>query len=540
MLERFSDWWSHENTHLRSVGSAALPALICMLVALFGVPRMRIYGHDIFIALDGAWRVLHGQRPVVDFFAQMGPLYYLLPALGMWFAKGAAKGLGYGTTLSAVAIALWSYALLRRRTTSAVFLFAPAALVLLAVAPYPLAVNPVNTSWEGCYNRYGYTMASLVLLECFLPLRDEEHTQPIKYVLGGFSSGLACSIGFFFKISFGLIGLGFVALSLLLRPNRIARTTGILLGLVAVTLPMLGYLRFDLPALFREYHQLAVVRGSTLGLRNIAHQLFADRIEVSLTPLLVLVTSFLPGVTERRRFQLCCLALASAGAGILLEMTNTPASLFPLNTAVAIVVLNEICRTRTPAGSPIPALVAAPVLAFALFIAGVPTLLDAAGVIAAVADKWVRPHSGSELNIPHLAGIEFRDIRRKEGDAIDTNDNGRAFVQYTEDGLALLRANSRDNESVRGLGMSNPFSYALLRPPAHGGTPVMSGTDVSTTAIPPASWIFGDAGLLLIPKFPATERDTLKSILDHYPDVLGSTYVPVAESSAWKLYRRAR
>ena len=70
------------------------------MVLALGVPRMRLFGHDVFISLDGGWRVLNGQRPVVDFYAQMGPAYYLLHAAGMWLAGTAAAGLGSGYSAS--------------------------------------------------------------------------------------------------------------------------------------------------------------------------------------------------------------------------------------------------------------------------------------------------------------------------------------------------------------------------------------------------------------------------------------------------------
>ena len=86
------------------------------------------------------------------------------------------------------------------------------------------------------------------------------------------------------------------------------------------------------------------------------------------------------------------------------------------------------------------------------------------------------------------------------------SDNGGDFVRYTEEGIELIQAYGRQGESVRGMGMSNPFSFATLSPPSHGGAINLSQTNVSPTVMPPKERLIGDVGLILMPKFPATER----------------------------------
>ena len=87
--------------------------------------------------------------------------------------------------------------------------------------------------------------------------------------------------------------------------------------------------------------------------------------------------------------------------------------------------------------------------------------------------------------------------------------------------------------------MSNPFSFATLRPPSHGGAVNLSKTNINLDAVPPKKLLFGDVALLMVPKFPASERDTLAAIERSYPELLGVEYQRVAESSNWVLYRRA-
>jgi hypothetical protein len=50
--------------------------LICGASVFIGTPWFYRYTHDVFVFLDGGWRILHTQRPHVDFFSGVGPVTY--------------------------------------------------------------------------------------------------------------------------------------------------------------------------------------------------------------------------------------------------------------------------------------------------------------------------------------------------------------------------------------------------------------------------------------------------------------------------------
>jgi hypothetical protein len=116
---------------------------------------------------------------------------------------------------------------------------------------------------------------------------------------------------------------------------------------------------------------------------------------------------------------------------------------------------------------------------------------------------------------------------------------GRASFATPKKESALVEEYGRPGESVLGLGMSNPFSFATQRPPAHGGTVNLCQTNIASLVMPPKQLLIGDVALLLEPKFKASERDTLTAIKQAYPELLGTEYLRVAESANWVLYRRA-
>lgn len=536
--ERFTRWWigfGQDGRANQALGGVL--ALVCLTVALVGVPRLRIYGHDIFIALDGAWRVVNGQRPAIDFFAQMGPAYYLLHAAGLRLAGNAAIGLGYSSTIAVAVLSVWSFVLLRRRMRPAPFFLACVFLALLTAAPFPLGHSPWQTSFSMKHNRYGFALTALVLLESFLPDDGLEGKRPFW---GGFSTGLAAALLLFLKTSFGLVGLTLAAVSLAFRRSGLNRLAGMAAGLGVFSLPMLVYLRFDVPALTAEFRTLVSARDQGTGGYALAKVLYFDRFEIAPYLLLALLVCLLPGVRMRRALTLALVVVMAVLAGGMLMVTNTSQHYaVPLLGAAALVLMNEATEASRSKEDWIAAM---PPLALGLMLVGMPASLDAGGLLFAVKDKFAGSEPGYQLEAPHLAGLEFVSCREKVfGYPCSPNDNGAAFVRYTQEGMDLIRANSDPGESVRGMGMSNPFSYGMLRRSARGGTVILQGGhNVRWDAMPPLMQLIGDAALLLIPKFEASERNTLAAILGRYPDLLGGTFIQVAESENWILYRRRK
>jgi len=407
-------------------------------------------------------------------------------------------------------------------------------LVMLAAAPFPLGYPPHQTSFSMKHNRYGYALTCMVLIESFLPPDGGNRKQRFA---GGFSTGLACALLLFLKISFGLVAMTFAAISAPLRSSERIRLAGVAAGFAAFSVPMMAYLRFDLLALVREYQLLASAKIGVFGVRNVVYHLYVNRFEIALVVLMAALVSLLPGIPVRRRLMLLLAVAMAALASPLLLLSNTQPFGVPLMGAAALLLLNEV-TAAVPDGSAPPQL--APLLAIGLLAVGIPMCLDAAGIAAGMGAKLLYGNSGHRFHAAHLASIEFVDCRSPVfGKPCSPNDNGQNFIRYTEEGMALIQANVRPGESVRGMGMSNPFSFALLRPPSHGGAVNLSGTNVNPEAVPPKKMLIGDVALILVPKFPATERDTLAAILDRFPELLGTEYLRVAESPNWILYRRA-
>ena len=507
---------------------AALLA-VCAAVLFIGVPRSRAYGHDVLMPLDGAWRLLNGQRPGADFYAILGPAWYMVNAFGLTLAKGKATGLAYATAITTLVVGLWAWALLHRRMTPFAWLLAALFLVLIAAAPFVLGEGFGRTTFCSKYNRFGYAFLGLVLLECVL--REEGMTWRSRFA-SGFSSGAACAVCLFLKVSFGAVGLGLIACLFPFRRLDSVRLGGIVAGLALMSLPFLAFVRFDVAALVREYRMLAGIRGSFISYTDIMRTMFADRWELTIGTVLAFFVILLPSVEPRRKVILTIAWCICLGVGQLLMQTNFQPSGLPLSAMLTILMLDEVTRavragfTSAPHGHLLLTLSAAGAL--------LPMAPEGLGLAYASVDKTLHPRLGYHFEEPQLAGLDFLD-----GRFFDPFDNGQYLVGFMSEGFALLREHSRPHESIASLSQANIFPYALGRRPANNGAVFLAMTSVGENdRIPPLTTLIGDADILMVPKYETPDRIVMRHILARYPELLGAQYQFVAESAHWKLYRR--
>lgn len=106
-------------------------------VALYGT---RSYSHDAFMVLDGAWRMLNGQRPHVDFNSVIGPAAYLPTLVGFRLASNTVAGFGYGQALIALLLRVWAY-LLGGKLYQVPRVFYASCVAAIAVSPATLGMS---------------------------------------------------------------------------------------------------------------------------------------------------------------------------------------------------------------------------------------------------------------------------------------------------------------------------------------------------------------------------------------------------------------
>ena len=518
-LGSFSRFWSYPLLRWRWSRTLLIFTVfaLCAVRACLGLVDSRQYSHDAFMFLDGAWRMLNGQRPHIDFYSHLGFLTYLPTLIGLKLSHDTAWGMGYGHAICGVLIGLWSYLLARKRLADVPLVLFCLCVTLVAVAPFALGEPMLQVSFAMTYNRFGYALLALLLVEAFaIPL------QPVSERAGGFSTGLVIGILLFLKITYFVFAIILLAVLILCRPQSRRRWLGIGAGCVLVALACSAYFHFHLLPMFADLRMVA--GGKHILLR--AYML--DEIFVRALGLIAFSISaallLLSGQGRQRSLSVLLAGFVTAFTGAALILGNYEQSGFPLGVFLALLVLNELAKEPSPKVKSADPFRFSVLLLGSVFVAG--SLFSGfLSTATALAGRFYIPRILPPLQSASLSGF------------IPAGDDFW-YGAYINDGLRLIRQLGRPGDSLMCLDFSNPFSYGLAMKPAPGGTTVLQyKTTFDDKHHPSPQWLFGAARLVAIPtKFTDdTLSDTVERIYGSY---LRSHFHLIGSSKCWLLYRQ--
>ena len=519
---------------------AALLA-ICVGVACIGAVPTFIDGHDNFFLLENGWRALHGLRPHLDFWSPWGPLTFLVVALGLKVGHLSPNGLAYSSAIFALVVGLWTYQVGRARLAPA-----PRALLalynaILACSPHPIGSSPFSLSPAMVYNRYGYALLVIVLVECFQRI-DRSAAAP-KELLGGFSTGVALALTLFLKASYFLAGLGLVGVSFILWfPSR-HRFVGFVGGFSALTFFGLAYMRFELAAMLRALRFAAGARTQSLSLETPIHIIAGQLLPLLCGLSVALAASFLKPRWAERFAELKPLAgvIVISIADIVLLTTNQQASGLPLLGAFAILIANRLADPEYSFSSAEDQF-AMPYCASVLLLSGLliwPQLvLDVLALpSAALLKSHPPPTCAVRFTEPRITNLILCD--RPDLNPNQKRSNGCAYTNYVNDGATLLRKYCKPSDRILTIDMQNPFPYVLGWLPAKGGLASTSfNYTVSDKFRPSVDEYLGDASVVMIPKRPAQDPENLNAFYEIYRPEVEKRFAFAGESDWFRLYKR--
>jgi hypothetical protein len=539
-IDRWFRWWGTPASAARDVGALLLILAVCLAAVYVGVAHTRIFGHDVFLSYDLAWRVLNGQRPVLDYSPSMGPVLSLVLAAGLRLARYSADGIGYASALMGAITGVWGYLLARRRMAWVPATLAGLCLVVIAVAPCPLGFPPNDLSHAMVYNRYGYALLGLVLIEAFQPARGNQASG----FWSGFSTGVATILMLFLKPTYAVAAGAFAGWSVVrIRPSQ-WRLAGMLAGAAVAGLAVMAYLRFDFMAVWNDFYQTAAARGAGISFWAIRWAIIKGLPEFLLPALLALFAMVLRSNSEPLSSAIKPLeeAILVLAGGALVLSTNAQPSGFPLNGLLALVLIEQSRGALLNFDSAgVRGFLRTETIVILLGLATVLPVLatNAASLGFGVLEARKRPPETevARFHAPNLAHLLLYDF--PGGTEADLRSNGRVYVNYVNDGMDLIRKVSSPQETVFTFDLISPFAYALLRPPAVGGNPNQAiNFTFSDRHKPSPERLFGAADIIMVPKHPAASKFDADGISRNYLASVKEGYRICAESDIWQLYKR--
>ncbi len=388
------------------------------------------------------------------------------------------------------------------------------------------------------YNRYGYALLGLTMLESFETVGDQRREK--KEWIGGFSSGVAAGLALFLKITYFFVAALLIGGSIFLRGLSRRRLLGMISGFTLVTIAMLSYLEFDVQSILRDWQMAAGARAGSVSFLELKWKLLVNSPYILLFAWLGIRGSHAVeyGHPGRRNFQLLIIAALVFAADILLIFSNQQRTQLPLAAIFSILVVNKIvARNRTlqdPETDPARTSCRA-----ALFLGGVLFLLQFALEFSGLAygallKAWPpNLHSVVRFTEPRLVPLILYD------ELSEPRSNGRQYVTYVNEGIELLRSNTRMDETILTMDMVNPFPYALGRRPAIGGIAATAYRyTLSDMYRPSDEKYFGTADIVMVPKRPALPEVYFDGFYRIYEPGLRDHFRLVAESDMWYLYKR--
>jgi hypothetical protein len=129
-------------------------ASLVVLMLTVGFPLIRNAPWDIMIQLDGAWRIIHGQKLNVDFAPLIPPLTVLIDSFGMRLTGAKALSILYANIILFIVLTPWAWKIARDRLSAVnAFLFSIFIGSLLIAPRFLASKSPYFTSYAMLYNR---------------------------------------------------------------------------------------------------------------------------------------------------------------------------------------------------------------------------------------------------------------------------------------------------------------------------------------------------------------------------------------------------
>jgi hypothetical protein len=493
-------------------------AVLALVLALPGQTVTTKYVNDLFIFLDGAYRIVQGQVPNVDFQSSLGPLAFYVPALGYWLtgSLGAAMPVGMGLTTVGLAVLGAHLIASRMRAVTGI----PLAMFLLLIAAVPL--NPgegiADLSFAMFYNRLGWAGLGLLLVMYLPPLQP----QPRQPLLDAICATALVLFLLYMKASYGLVAAAFV---LFMLSDRRARgwaamaLVGIVAGMAAIELLWGGTVSY-----VADVRLAAEVSGDLPDLQRLVTIALLNLADVAV----YLVFAALLLVLRRRFRDFLFLGFCGATGILIIEQNFQIVGILTLAAGAAVVA--ELLHGHWSSRGMNKGLhMGLPLL---LAIMMLPVAVQN-GLALALHTGLAMSDKGDPIALPNYQSVRLVEL---------TNEGQyRNFARYNRslgDGATALAQLDTSIERVVVFDFVGPFTAGMGLVPAQGDSPWFHwGRTLDEDVYPAAEDILADAKIIMEAKYPI-EVWTAGGMRRVYGPYLDENFTMEHESEDWRIYVR--
>ena len=546
-----------ESSEIARPTVASAGTSLASLVVLAGVPVLaaawallssgRVLSHemtwDLLFNLAGAWHLHHGHVQHIDFHEPVGPLNFLLTALGFRLVGPTPLAFVAGSLIAAVAVfAAASLAAWRRLPLLPAVLFVVFAS-LLVLMPANVGDPPGAYSFAMSYNRYGWSAFAILALILFLPPRPlfgRAHGAA-DWADIAIVGGLLVAL-FYLKVTYFAAGLAALGLALVVSPHVRSRWPAwATVGGLAIANALAPHSRPYLLDIWNAAEAGGVRNGTMLLLDKFFTA--AEGYAPYVAGLAVATWLWWRGRAPLG-LPVAIAFLLAAGAFVLSQ--NHQAQGMPIGVVIAFLLYEQLRRRLSGKRVAVmaPALLA--LMIFPLVSIGVSSLSLAGYRLHASRDDRLQIVDHTQLQglaVPAQSRGLLAAFANGGGDPTLLN-RARAvrprhelspseYVETLLEAAAWLDDGRHLNGGIVVLDQVNPLPFMLGRTPPRGGN-LWSGLGAP---LPPADELFAEAEHVLIPKFSTYSPWTNKA-MQAYGAYLSENFGHREETQSWIVLSR--
>lgn len=508
--------------------ASALLLAFAVLLTLWNGPSVIMAPSDVFILLDGAWRLIDGQEPHKDFSSPIGVFTYYVGASGMRIAGLGLQGYAAGNAIVLAVFGGWSvWTAFTRFAPARAAMFA-ALVILVIAATRPLGYAPDVLSYAMLYNRYGWALLILLAAHAFV-LPNARWTRGDAVALG-----VLAGLLFYVKATYFVAGAGAVALALYLRPELRQNWARMTIGFLAVVVLAWIEAGANPVSYLRDISAAGAVQSAADGFAALSGSVISNLFNV----LALAVLAFVWGAHKRADWRRHAPFAFLIAAGFFVAAGNaTEGADVPIFAAAALLLVEAGRRAgigwdwRTLSGAALAALViGAP-------IAG----KDAWSIANTTAWRGYReaPPETQRFDAERLRSFVVPDSSQWRTQF--TRANG--VPARVNEALMLLREHAPDGARVLTLALTNQTSFALGWSSPRGA-PLWWDVNqtYSDARHPAASFLFSDVDVVLQPIVRVEDDGCCAQVASdmerYYGAYLTTHFIEVARGERWILLKK--
>lgn len=495
---------------------------------------------DLLFNLEGAWHLVNGHIPHVEFHDPLGVVTFLLTAIGFKLVGVTPHAFIVGELVAAACAFIAVVVAVRRRLPLVPGVVFVVYTSLLVLQPINVGGSIQNYTFAMSYNAIGWSALLVISLILFLPPRgvpaaDWLDLATIAVLLFGL---------FHLKITYFGAAMAALAAAVAIMPHvrrrwlAVAVIGGLLLGNAFAP-----WNKAYVADIFAAVGTGAAVTNPVA----IAIMVFMNIPELSLLAIALMVAFSLWWTSAAPiQLPLSALLLMGLAGGVLLQNTQERGLVL---SAVVAMLLYDHFRGDPAKGRPAASkwvLIAILVLPAAGILTQVTSLAGYASTAMSGKQLYTLDRSTAlgDLAVPAGTSALIDSVGKDPLDyklftAIRASGVGEfelsqyEYAQTLLDAKALFDDPARREGAIVVLDQVGPVSYMLRRKPARGNTLWLDQRFPWRSP----EHTFGDATYVLVPKFPLY-RIIATSAFERYSDYLAQHFPVRAENRSWLLYSR--